>query len=161
MKTPLSPKDKKELLITVFLIIVFIFIFAGFLSKLARSRRAPSYIAGPVVKKQKISPSTEGIFKRKVIISEEFSRKVEAVSSALSVGRDPFSPATVKTKDASGGSGLVLQGISWSEAQPVAVINELSLKEGDSIKDYQVKKINKENVILNNGSRDLELGLPQ
>jgi len=161
MKTTLSPKDKKELLITVFLILVFIFIFAGFLGKLNRFGRAPSYVSGPVVKKQKLSSFAVGIFKRRGIINEELSRKIEDVSGALPVGRDPFSVANGKTKGATRGLGLVLQGISWSEAQPVAVINELSLREGESIRDYQVKKINKESVILNNGSQDLELVLPQ
>lgn len=72
--------------------------------------------------------------------------------------RDPFS-GKVYSGGASGPIDLELQGISWDEKKPQALIGGEIVKEGDTLGNSKVIKINKDSVLLNDGTKDLELKL--
>ena len=150
----MNRKDKTELLITVLLIGVFILMAAGLLGKLQGVRKAPSYPANTSVSKKSLKGKA---FKSRTVLSAEVTQKIEEAAKILIATPDPFRDRPL---DASGNSGLVLQGISWGEKESLALINDQALKEGDVVQDYRVKKINKESVVLDNGSRVLTLALP-
>tara|TARA_B100000315_G_scaffold233792_1_gene247192 strand:- start:1763 stop:2122 length:360 start_codon:yes stop_codon:yes gene_type:complete len=56
-------------------------------------------------------------------------------------------------------TGLSLKGIIYSEQGAVAVINDVVLKEGDSLGDYTVLKIEEKKVILKKGNEGFTLKL--
>ena len=70
-------------------------------------------------------------------------------------GRDPFSGKIYSA--ASKGVNLELKGILWDEKSPSALIEGEIVKEGDTIGQYTVIKINKDRVILSDGTKNFEL----
>lgn len=80
--------------------------------------------------------------------------------------RDPFNPLISK-----GGlilipqeievSGLNLGGIIYSEQSSIAIINNEVLKEGDSLGEYTVFKIEEKKVILRTGREEFVLKLEE
>ena len=72
--------------------------------------------------------------------------------------RDPFStsPAPIK-----GYGGLTLGGIMWDKKNPMAIINDNIVKIGDTVSGNTVVDIKQDKVILNDGSKDIELLLGQ
>lgn len=75
--------------------------------------------------------------------------------------RDPFSEEiSHKSKDTSHGIGdFDLQGILWDDAKPSVIINGEELSVGESISGAKVIRIEKDSVILNNGSKEFKLNL--
>ena len=58
-------------------------------------------------------------------------------------------------------TGLSLKGIIYSEQGAVVIINDIVLKEGDSLGDYTVLKIERRKVILNKGDEGFTLKLEE
>jgi len=52
---------------------------------------------------------------------------------------------------------LSMSGIIWDEVEPRTIINGEILKEGDMIGNFRIEKIEKQKVILSNGSKTIEL----
>lgn len=77
---------------------------------------------------------------------------------SLKWSRDPFY-GRVYSAAGEGLIGLQLQGILWDEKKPHALISEEIVSEGDSVGNNIVIKINKDSVLLNDGTKDLELKL--
>jgi len=57
------------------------------------------------------------------------------------------------------GVGFKVQAISWSEIpeQRLAVINSQVLREGDAIEEYQIQRINPDDIILQRGGKAFRL----
>ena len=72
--------------------------------------------------------------------------------SELSWGRDPF---TLAPRDGVG--GLVLSGIMWDAAHPIAMIGDQAVGVGDAIGSMRVLEIRPDAVRLSDGSREYEL----
>ncbi len=73
-------------------------------------------------------------------------------------------PAPVESVEAEESAGPVevphkLVGIFYSEKNPVAIIDNLTLKEGETIGAYRVAKIQSESVTLRSGRREVVLRL--
>jgi len=100
------------------------------------------------------------------------------LSFANEVRRDPFVPLVDNQGNIRSGQNLfvpaeeilakvVLKGILWDAKNPLAVINGKVLSEGDELvvedagfaKNFTVKKINPESVILNYIDREFEIKL--
>ena len=56
---------------------------------------------------------------------------------------------------------LTINGILWDKKNPLAIINEEIVKVGDKIDSNTVVGIEQDRVILNDGSKDIELLLGQ
>lgn len=79
-------------------------------------------------------------------------------SSYSSWGRNPFSASKSLIKRP---QGVILNGILWDSKNPMAIVNEGIVKEGDIISGNKVIEIKQDRVILNDGSKDIELFLSQ
>jgi len=77
----------------------------------------------------------------------------------ISWKRCPFSGKIYADK--SGNADLKLVGVAWDEKTPQALINDKIIKEGDSIGNYKIIKIEKDRVIITDGVKDTELLLWQ
>lgn len=69
--------------------------------------------------------------------------------------RNPFIP----TQTAGPAISLVLNGIVGSSKNPKAIIGDLIVGVGDKVGPYKVTAIKQNRVILNDGTKDLELKL--
>jgi len=57
--------------------------------------------------------------------------------------------------------GLIIKGIIYSDQSPVVIINDLVLKEGESIGEYSVLEIKERKVILKNADKEFILNLEE
>lgn len=73
-------------------------------------------------------------------------------------GRNPF---TAGREDASSPSALALGGIVYDKKDSYVIINDQLLHVGDQVNGSKVIDIGPERVILNDGSKDIELRLEQ
>lgn len=141
--------DKKriEIIITIGLIIIFIFLLASSLKKIRqkfRSAQAPSVSS--------LQPSLPQISGQK---KEEPARNKARV---LNWARCPFSGkiySTGKTEAVN----LRLAGILWDTKNPQALINGRVVQEGDTIGDFVVIKILTDKVKLLHGDKYIEIKL--
>lgn len=126
-------KQKKEILITGILIVIF-FVFLG--STLAKRKSVkPAPAEAPKAESNQALP----VFQK----SEVFIPKQEE----LQWGRDPFALPGQEATAETGGQ-FILSAVIWDENKPLAVINGEVVSIGRKINGYTVKKINKENVVL-------------
>ena len=73
-------------------------------------------------------------------------------------GRNPFSISGTRIWRL---GALTINGILWDKKNPLAIINEEIVKVGDKIDSNTVVGIEQDRVILNDGSKDIELLLGQ
>lgn len=67
--------------------------------------------------------------------------------SDITLDRDPFQELVPNVTELSF-SDLVLEGVHWEIEEPVAIINQQILKEGDEISGFVVDEIKEDEVIL-------------
>lgn len=77
----------------------------------------------------------------------------------LAFPRDPFNPAPLVPAD--GPVQLNLMGIVWDQKKPSAIINNEIVQIGSTIANHIVVDIQENKVIVNDGSSDLELTIPE
>lgn len=135
--------DKKriEVTITAILIVVFILAWANtfkFLRKKAKTVSAPSSSA--------LSTQAASALITARGITAKASEEVIPEKN-LEWGRCPFC-GKIYSGQEGGPIDLKLTGIVWDEKKPQALINNLILKEGDSIGHFRVIKIFKDKVQL-------------
>ena len=132
-----------------------IFIILGILSVISlihgavaptKFKRRTSSESGPVAPKEAIN------------LAEGLSLKRDAARSNYSSwSRNPFTiGASIKAGTEGGGA---LEGIIWDKKLPLALINGRTVKIGDKVGLDTVIDIQKNKVILNDGTRDRELKL--
>ena len=95
-----------------------------------------------------------------------FAPGVAAEYSFSQKNRDPFSPLVNKLgliliPREIGFAGLDLKGIIYSQENSVVVINGEVLKEGDTIGDYFILKIEEKKVILKKDNKGFTLKLEE
>jgi len=73
-------------------------------------------------------------------------------------GRNPFSISGARIMRL---GVLTINGVLWDKKNPLAIINERIVKIGDKIDGNTVVGIEQDRVILNDGSKDIELLLGQ
>jgi len=98
---------------------------------------------------------------QKTIVTEKgiiFLTRRAKRSNYSSWGRNPFliSGAPIRRF-----GGFTINGILWDKKNPLAIINERIVKIGDKIDGNTVVNIKQDRVILNDGSKDIELLLGQ
>lgn len=141
--------DKKHLkiVIAVGLVVVLILVFANS-SKRMKQKLRPGTAPSATIESPSVPP-TQGTI-----------GPGEMVKEHLEWGRCPFSG---KVYSGAVGVGRAisfrLTGIIWDEKNPQALINDTIVSEGDILGSCTVIKIDKNKVILNDGSKDFELRL--
>jgi hypothetical protein len=114
-------------------------------------------LTSPPRTRRRTFPSVSGIKKdtsvekvRVVATSERHAKR----SSYITWGRSPFAPREIRIKKI---TTLTLNGIMWDNINPKAIINNNIVGIGDRIGKGRVVEINRDNVILNDGTRNFEL----
>lgn len=153
MMKKLGKKDKIQLIITVFSIIIFIV-----LTVLFPKRKALRPVA---------ARASQGIFSATPRFKHDPRRNKgiaflwEKGVGDKEVKRNPFSYGSPGNSQAVSLSNLSLKGILWNPDKPSAVINEHVLGIGDMIGNFKVTQITQDRVILENEGSKLELKLNQ
>lgn len=70
-------------------------------------------------------------------------------------GRDPFSRVSRESLV----SELVLTGIVWDPAQPIAIINGVTVRVGERVGNYKVSAIKEDEVSLSDGTETFQLNI--
>ena len=149
-KIPTDNKSRVKLIVTAVLIIVFIFVWANTI-KVIQKRRGGG-------KKQAISS------KRLVVVQPSKSAGVPLIEviyeedDGMEWIRCPFCG---KLYIDGGGGVIALSGILWDVKDSKAVINGEIVGIGDEINKYSVVDIDRNSVVLNNGTKDIEISLEE
>jgi hypothetical protein len=94
------------------------------------------------------------------ILGKSIYSALESGGDALELKVDPFTGNPIANlKKVS--SGIVLSGVLWDKNIPLALINGKVMKKGDHVGDLILSAINENEVILNDGSRDIILKIGQ
>lgn len=111
------------------------------------------------MKKIKSKPAVDASMQQTLPVLPQSIEPAAAPRQPVSWKRCPFSGKIYADKP--GNSDLRLAGVVWDEKNPQALINDRIVKEGDSIGNYKIMKIEKNRVIVTDGAKDTELLLWQ
>lgn len=140
----MTSKDKIKIGFTGILFIVFVLVLVSSLNTIRRGRR-PSPVAG-VIQPGQAWPGEINLYSL-----------VEEMAKDLKVERDPFDkPKLIIREEA---SELTLSGIIWDKNNPKAVVNNLIVEAGDTVKGKRVIEIGRDYIVLFDGTKQYELGL--
>lgn len=146
-------KKQIEIGITVTLVIVFIFALFNSIRAVGKKTKAKPAAAAVTVKNIPISQQSAGKSAKIIpLVSGQYIEEAEW-------GRDPFSGRMYSSEKKA--SALRLIGIIWDEKEPLAMINERILKVGDMIQGKQIIRINSDSIVVDDGSKEIELKLQQ
>jgi hypothetical protein len=141
--------DKKriEIIITVVLVLVLVIVVANSIRTVKQKLKAPvPAVTGALHPQTTTAPQAAG-------------QKKKLAAEDLVWARCPFSGKVYSASDKS--LTLKLSGILWDEKMPQALINNEIVKKGESIGNFIVVKINTNSVVVNDGTKDLELTVGQ
>jgi hypothetical protein len=141
-------KEIIELSLTIFLVVVLVGVSIRAVRKInARGARSPRVSDGGQAKGVDFI-AADATRKARSLLKEE-TRK-------LSLKADPFTGASLLPST----SGPQLSGILWEEGRPLAIINGQIVSQGDRVGSKIVAAIEKDRVILSDGSQNSEILLP-
>jgi hypothetical protein len=146
----MDKKDKIKLIVTVALVAVFIFAVSNSIKLVTKAKARRKALAGGGGK------SLNG---QNVLVKNLYQRLDEKTKD-LELVRDPFSAAPI-IKAQTPSAGLKLNGIVWDEERPQAIINDEVYMIGESIDQVIIVDIQKDKVVLNDGTKIFELNLKQ
>ncbi len=135
-----TAKEKSQLVITAILGVVLILVSVRTYVQM-QSKKIKRSGAGAVTVQAVSMDQAVPLY---VILAEE--------AGQISIERDPFSPVPKAPA-----SGIVLNGILWDENKPTAIINNEIVQAGQSVNGKVIVEIQKDKVILKDGSRNIEL----
>lgn len=144
----MEKKEKIQIAVTAALAVVLLVLLGRpFIAPKLKAPKAP-LVAQPIAPPEPaVAPESASVFEQ---LKEEASR--------LKLGRDPFN----KPVGPAANAGPVLSGIVWDPREPAAIIDGQIVRIGDMLASPAVEKvvdIGKNHVILNDGTRNLELKL--
>ncbi|MCM8823820.1 MAG: hypothetical protein NC822_03995 [Candidatus Omnitrophica bacterium] len=149
----MEKKKSIELIFTLVLIIIFIFL----LINLTKKNRVTKKELSHTQIKEEVPLSTP---EKKIKERNEEIFSLQKQRAELAWGRDPF--FFVKTTKSSQGSTLVLKGITLDRNnRGFAFINEDIVTVGERIDGYTVLDIQRDKVLLKKGDDTFYLGLPE
>ena len=76
-------------------------------------------------------------------------------AALLGWGRDPFTRGGLSGQ----ASGLILSGILWDAAHPMAIINGSMVHVGDDLDGYRIEAINQDHVSMTDGAQTFRLDI--
>jgi hypothetical protein len=134
-------KKKRDLMIAVALVILFLFSFLKNVMK-----RGPVAHGGvSTVVEQPLADVQAALSSLELVRQNEKNLSAQEAFWEKDWGRDPF---FALGSEASLGSGLVLSGIVWDAKTPIAMINEKVLRVGDVIEGYRITAITSSSVVV-------------
>ena len=141
----MTQKDKTQLIITLFLVLVFVAV-------LFRAGKRMNRGETPVLPAITGAAPAEG----DAIDIVRYARLRQA-ADILEPGRDPFIPVPVKPKPA--GPVFELMGIVEEGGVLTAFINDSIVEVGDDVNGFKVESISRDRVVLSDGVKTIELTL--
>ncbi len=145
-------KKKRDLIITVVLLVIFAFTFTK--SVLMRKRGSPPPAASAQADESRWM-TDHLVYTTNLRTYDKLRTDQENIWGKEWV-RDPFVPlATFST--VSKAVNLTLGGILWDEVKPKAIVNGKTLFSGDTIYGYTVDTIKPKSVVLKTGEKTIEL----
>ena len=158
----LDNKQKTQIAVTAFLIITFIFIMGNSIRNITSSGTGTkeSKIITPD-KFKEIIDSTK--HKTSITLKDtsvsKYKKEIASIE-ATGWGRDPFSKRGALLGGGEFISDFKLEGILLdNRAQSTAIINGEIVREGDTVDNAKIVQIEKNRVIINDGSKDYQLRL--
>ena len=148
-KIPTDRKSRIKLIITAILIIIFIFSWANTIKVLQKRWGG--------AKKKEVSSKALGVTQTPKA-EEVLVQVIYEEDDDLEWIRCPFCG---KLYIDGGGGVVALSGILWDAKDPKAVINGEIVGIGDKINNYSVVDIDRNIVVLNDGSKDIEISLEE
>ncbi|MFH1441891.1 MAG: hypothetical protein ABIH18_07640 [Candidatus Omnitrophota bacterium] len=143
-------KNKIQIAVTAVLVVVLILVSINSIHRI-KKKLSPAKLPAAVP----LAVSAPQQAGSAPVVSTQAAQDKYAEIAKLEWIRDPFSDKIyLSTK---GEIDLNLSGILWDEKKPSAIISDKVVNEGDTIGKYTVLKINKENVILNDGVQNIDL----
>ncbi len=140
----LNKKDKIQIGVTAVLVVVLVFfVVRGFGKRPAKSS------SSALPKFSQVQPISPQGAQAPTTIA-----KLKEETRALELKRDPFFKQVVASSVRGGPS---LSGIAWDQEEPTAIINERIARRGDTVDGYVVVDIQRDRVVLSDGTQDLEL----
>ncbi|MCM8771088.1 MAG: hypothetical protein NC936_04395 [Candidatus Omnitrophica bacterium] len=156
----MNQKAKKEIIVTVIMIIVLILIIPFYSLPQIKKKKGAASTKAKVKKESlsqvKLKPGKDDL---KIEKQKESFFKLEEEAEALKLRRDPFTTGVLANQEEILPSDLSVYGIIWDEARPLAIINENIVKAGDKIGQNIIVKIERNCVIINDGTKDYKLNL--
>lgn len=140
----MNDKKDKKVIIMIILSIIAVFSLISGVTVPTKSKRLASSGSDPIDSKRTFN------------LVEGLSLKRSTTRSSYNEwGRDPFTKGIAIRAS----SENILEGIIWDKQLPLALIRGKTVKIGDRIGSDWVIDIQKDKVILNDGTRDRELKL--
>jgi hypothetical protein len=139
-------KNRTKIIITAVLILVLIFAWANTFRVLSKIYK---------LNKPSNTPSATIPTPSAISAIPPVSKREWREDDNLEWKRCPFS-GTNYSKETST-EELAISGIIWDEANPRTIINGQICGEGEKIGDFLIEKIEKQRVILSNGTKTVEL----
>lgn len=151
-------KKKRDLIIAVVLVCLFAILF---LKNVVFARKRPVPRVGPAVERTlSVSDLHSAASSLASVRENEKNLVAQEAYWEKDWGRDPFAP--LGSGETASTSNLILSGIVWDEAMPVAMINEKVLRVGDVIEGYRISEIRPSVVVVVTPSgRSIEVELFQ
>ena len=137
--------QNKKLIVLIVLGIVAIFSLIYGIVASPKTRRSPQTTESDIQAERKVSLTEKSFLTQRIAKRTKFT----------SWGRNPFLPKSV-IPVASG-----LTGILWDKENPKVIINDQVVGIGDKVDGKTVIDIKQDKVILNDGTKDIELRLNQ
>lgn len=158
----LDKKSKIEIMITSFMVVIFILILVNSIKTIFKSKRSASKdphlstdVFKEIIVRDVISPKDI-----EVIGNQDMYKDIKEEEDAKLWGRDPFSMEAALSDGAISISDLKLEGILSRHGQnPHAIINGEVLEEGDKVGDATIVEISKDTVIVTDGEKNYSLHL--
>lgn len=143
-------KDKIQIIVTGFLVIVLILAFGNASKKLhARNVKIkPKAISAPAL------PVSQGNQPE----SKDLYSSLEQQAKLIDLKRDPFTASPIVSEN-SLSSGTSLTGILWDPLKPLAIIDGNVVREGERVGGKTIMDIKRDRVILSDGEVLSELKL--
>lgn len=144
----IGPKEKKQIIIVGVLVLVMLIAWADTLRKTVFKKRAPAVAS--TEKAQAVDQAGQPQEAKLIVATKDLYGQLAAHAKDLKLTRDPFNFALTR-------GGLKLIGIIWDRERPQAIINNIVVNPGDKISINKVIKIERDSVVLNDGSGDYVL----
>lgn len=147
-------KKQRDLLITAALLAVLLFLFLKN-TLLNKKPESPSPAPEAAASRPIPNMADELVYLTNLRLNDKVRMEQEKVWEK-EWGRDPFQPVE-ESLSIQRAVNLTLNGVLWDEKKPRAIVNEKTLRVGDTIYGYTVVDIRPQSVILQTGEKILEL----
>ena len=150
-----AKKQKRDILITSVLLLVFAYTFTTNILFPAKKKAAPVAAVANTNISQDMSEQLVVVTNIRLY---DTLRNDRLKLWDREWARDPFSPQQTVSSVVKA-VNMTLKGILWDDVTPKAIVNDKTLIEGDTLYGYTVVAIKPRSVILKTGEKNIELSV--